>query len=127
MEKSFIHEVQLSEAVVDNLKLSNLDLSVLRDSISQNFGSSQYKEEMNTLYKRYKSAVSGNSLARELLQKFMSVSDDNHRLLDDNHNLNQHIVELNKTIYNLTLENDEKDSKLTLLAEFQIHNREMED
>jgi len=61
---------------------------------------------MNTLYKRYKSAVSGNSLARELLQKFMSVSDDNHRLLDDNHNLNQHIVELNKTIYNLTLEND---------------------
>jgi hypothetical protein len=34
MEKSFIHEVQLSEAVVDNLKLSNLDLSVLRDSIS---------------------------------------------------------------------------------------------
>ena len=82
---------------------------------------------MSALYKRYKSAVQGNSLARELLQKFMTASDDNHRLINDNQNLNQHIVELNKTIYNLTLENDEKDSKLGLLAEFQIHNREMQD
>ena len=40
LEKSFVHETQLSEVVVDNLKLSNLDLSGLRDSISQNFGSS---------------------------------------------------------------------------------------
>lgn len=84
LEKSFVHETQLSEVVVDNLKLNNLDLSGLRDSISQNFGSSQYKEEMSALYKRYKTAVQGNSLARELLQKFMTASDDNHRLLEGN-------------------------------------------
>jgi len=55
------------------------------------------------------------------------VSQDNHKLLDDNLKLNNLNIDLQKTIYNLNLDNDNIKSNLSLFRKFQNQNKEMEE
>jgi len=114
--------------VMDNLGLGNIDISPLKQSIIGNYDMvsvRKNKEDLDSLHQRYKTVVKGNTLANELLQNFMQVSLDNHKLLDDNLKLNNLNVDLEKTIYNLNLDIDGMKTKLGFFNEYQKNNKEM--
>lgn len=90
LDKTLKSELQIS-GVVENLDLGNIDLSPYKESIINNYDLvtvRMNKEELAALYMKYEPVVSGNIIASELLQNFIQVSHDNHKLLDDNMKLN---------------------------------------